>query len=463
MPARASSSPAVRRRLRELFNRNGYARLQNLQRLETEGRLYKKGEEVRFVLFTRTELREVRRLLKAAGFDPGTPYRKTPTQWCQPVYGKKQTARLAGLLFPGSSRLPSKQVSDGPFMNAFNACRLIAFILLCLAVNLRADVPSTVEDTRQALLKIIDRPHVDLAPEVKQEQIDKGIARFHFTYASEAAQRVPGILLVQDQLLHDGKRHPAAIILHGTGGKKEGNLPMLKRLAEKGFLAVAIDGRFHGERGTPADYNAAITKAFAEGGSHPLYYDTVWDVMRLVDYLQSRADVDPQRIGLMGISKGGIETWLTAAADPRIAVAIPCISLQSFQWGLEHEGWKTRVGTVQRGFDAAANTANVSAPDAAFAQRFYDRVIPGIHDRFDGPVMVTLIAPRPLLGISGEKDPINPLPGVKLCEHSAIDAYLQAGAPDKFKLIIEPNAGHTVTPDSQTAAVEWFVKWLRPQ
>jgi len=170
--------------------------------------------------------------------------------------------------------------------------------------------------------------------------------------------------------------------------------------------------------------------------------------------------VDAQRIGLMGISKGGIETWLTAAVDPRISVAVPCIALQSFQWGLEHDAWHRRVGTVQKGFDAAAKGAGVQTPDAQFAQKFYDRLIPGIHEQFDGPQMIKLIAPRPLLGISGEKDPINPLPGVRLCEQSAQDAYQSAGASDKFKLLIEKDAGHTVTPEGQAAAIEWFSRWL---
>lgn len=337
---------------------------------------------------------------------------------------------------------------------------IFPLIVISTCAVLRADAPPTADQTRSAFLAIINRPKLDLAPEQRTEDSENGVARFHFTYASEANVRVPGILLIRAELMGDGKRHPAAIVLHGTGGKKEGNQAMLKRLAEKGIVAVAIDGRFHGERGNAADYNAAIAQAFADGKSHPLYYDTVWDVMRLVDYLQSRPDIDPQRIGLMGISKGGIETWLTAAADPRIAVAIPCISLQSFQWGLEHEGWKTRVGTVRKGFDAAAKAAEVESPDAAFAQMFYDRLIPGIHDRFDGPAMLPLIAPRPLLAISGEKDPINPLPGVRLCEQAAKAAYEKAGASDRFKLIVEPNAGHTVTAESNTAAVEWFTKWL---
>ena len=114
------------------------------------------------------------------------------------------------------------------------------------------------------------------------------------------------------------------------------------------FIAVSIDGRYHGERGKPADYNAAIAKAFAQGGEHPMYYDTVWDVMRLIDYLQTRPDVDGKRIGLIGFSKGGIETWITSAIDTRVACSIPCIGVQSFAWALANDAWHARVGTVQK-------------------------------------------------------------------------------------------------------------------
>ena len=56
---------------------------------------------------------------------------------------------------------------------------------------------------------------------------------------------------------------------------------------------------------------------------HLFYYDTVWDLWRLVDVLEKRADVDPKRIGMPGISMGGTVTWLAASVDERVAVALP--------------------------------------------------------------------------------------------------------------------------------------------
>ena len=345
--------------------------------------------------------------------------------------------------------------------------RLAAFLVVIVGLApaaLRAQ-DLTPEARRERFLKLVDRPRVDPEAKITERSENDGILQYRFEFSSEADQRVPAIALLKSSFTDDGKQHPVAIVLHGTGGKKEGELPVLRKLAAKGIIAVSIDGRFHGERGKPEDYNNAITQAFKDGGAkgHPLYYDTVWDVMRLIDLLQSRPEIDPQRIGLMGISKGGIETWLAAAVDTRIAVAIPCISLQSFEWSLQHDAWQTRVGTVKAGFTAAAKSEGIDQPDATFARKFYDRVIPEIYSTFDAPNMMTLIAPRPLLGVSGDKDPINPLPGAKLCEASAKAAYQKAGAPEKFQLLVEENTAHAVNAKGEAAAIDWFVKWLKPE
>ncbi|HEY8749968.1 MAG TPA: acetylxylan esterase, partial [Tepidisphaeraceae bacterium] len=258
---------------------------------------------------------------------------------------------------------------------------MLFLIAICISISSARAQALKPQERRQQFLKLIDRPRVEPAPEIIEKTESDGVVQYHFTFSSEADQRVPVIALLKQSIIDDGKRHPCAIVLHGTGGKKEGELGILKKLAAKNFVAVSIDGRFHGERGAPADYNGAIAKAFTDGGTHghPLYYDTVWDVLRLVDLLQTRPEIDPDRIGLMGISKGGIETWLAAAADPRIAVAIPCISLQSFEWSLQHDGWQNRVGTFKAAFAQAAKSANVDKPDANFARHFYDRVIPEIY------------------------------------------------------------------------------------
>ncbi len=333
-----------------------------------------------------------------------------------------------------------------------------------VVVRLRREgAPQPAKPARAAFLKVIDRPRVPLAPEVKELGETDGLAQWHFTFAADAEQRVPGILVKQAK---SAGRHPVVVALHGTGGNKEGQLALLKELARLGFIGVAIDGRYHGERTKAgkgaAEYNEAILRAYRTGKEHPFLYDTVWDVLRLIDYLETRADVDAKRIGLIGFSKGGMETYLAAAIDPRVVVAVPCIGVQSFRWALENNAWQSRVGTFQAAINGAAKDTGVVEINADLVRKFYDRVVPGIYNQFDGPEMLPLIAPRPLLVINGDSDPRTPMPGLMECADPARKTYANARAEDKFQLLIQEKTGHAVTPAARQTAIAWFVKWLKP-
>jgi dienelactone hydrolase len=310
---------------------------------------------------------------------------------------------------------------------------------------------------------LIDRPRVALDPKVDAPKADGTFQHFHFSFADAADSRVPGILLKAGS--SSGKM-PVVVALHGTGGNKESQLPLMRELVARGFIAVAIDAPYHGERTKTgkgsAEYQDAILRAFREQHAHPFFYDTVWDVMRLIDFLEARDDVDARRIGLFGVSKGGIETYLAAAVDTRVACAVPCIGVESFRWAIENDAWHSRIGTIQSAFDTAAKESHVEHPDADFVRRFYDRVSPGLAGEFDGPAMLPLIAPRPLLAINGDSDPRTPLPGLKLCTDAAEKAYRDGNASDRFVVRIQEHTAHKVTPESQQAAVEWFVRWLNP-
>lgn len=340
---------------------------------------------------------------------------------------------------------------------------ILPLLLLLVCVQALADAT----DTREALLGLVDRPRVELAPQLREIEAAKGFRKFHFTIAADAEQRIPGHLLKSSDTRFRGKR-PAVIVLHGTGGTKEGNqvVEIARRLATVGFVAITIDGRHHGERTREgsgvAEYYEAIAQAWRTGKEHPFYYDTAWDVTRVVDFLETRNDVDPKRIGLTGISKGGIETYLAAAADKRIAAAAPLIGVQSFKWALDNGQWPARIATIQPAFDAAAADAKQKNPDADFVRTFYDRVVPGIYGQFDGPSMLALIAPRPLLVINSDSDANTPIAGVRLALESARPAYSALNAKDKLVLRIQENTAHVVRPDSIDATVEWFARWLQP-
>ncbi|HEY4414070.1 MAG TPA: hypothetical protein VGO57_00060 [Verrucomicrobiae bacterium] len=75
---------------------------------------------------------------------------------------------------------------------------------------------------REDFLKLIARPTVPLAPEVKALPATNGLIAFHFSFAADAQQRVPGLLL---KLENSTGRRPVVIVMHGTGGRKEDELP----------------------------------------------------------------------------------------------------------------------------------------------------------------------------------------------------------------------------------------------
>ena len=103
----AEVSPDVTERLVELFNRNGYVRWPNPDRRASNPRTYKKGYEVRLVANSLAELREMRRLLRAAGFTPGRPFSEA-RQWRQPLYGRQVVGRFLKLVGCESRRISHK-------------------------------------------------------------------------------------------------------------------------------------------------------------------------------------------------------------------------------------------------------------------------------------------------------------------------------------------------------------------
>jgi dienelactone hydrolase len=326
--------------------------------------------------------------------------------------------------------------------------------------------PDTV---KAAFLKLLDRPKVPL--DVKEGPVSRidGCVLEHLSFAAEKKadgkiERVPTIVLRPEKV--DGKL-PAVIVLHGTGGSKDGQVPFMKELVKRGIIGVAIDARYHGARATggtkPNAYNQAIIRAWqtktGEPMEHPFYYDTCWDIWRTVDYLETRPDVDAKKLGIIGFSMGGIETWLAAAVDERLLASVPAIGVQSFRWSLDNDKWQGRAGTIKAAHEMAAKDLGESAINQRVCRELWSKVIPGILDQFDCPSMVRLFAGRPLLIVSGTKDGNCPYGGAKLAIESAQRAYKEADATDRLRVMVE-EVGHTVTPAQRAAALEWFERWL---
>ncbi|HTU64954.1 MAG TPA: acetylxylan esterase [Steroidobacteraceae bacterium] len=349
-------------------------------------------------------------------------------------------------------------------LSAWLGAALLALQILGAAQAAPADAGA---ETRRAFLKIVERPKPALKHELEEKPTVNGIRKQHLWFQSDKTERVPGYLLLPKAAEFQGRR-PVVIALHGTGGNKDDELVagILWKAVNLGFIGVAIDGRFHGERtkagsGTE-EYIEAISTAFRTGEGHPFYYDTVWDVTRLIDYLVTRKDVDPKRIGLTGISKGGIETYLATAVDKRIAAAVPYIGVQSFKWALDNGQWRARVLTIEDAFTLSASLAGKSPRSADFAREFYAKIVPGIDGKFDGPAMLPLIAPRPLLVVNGDSDANTPIAGVRLAVRAAEPVYAAAKAADRLKLIVQEDTAHHVNSESVDAGIAWFVSYLKP-
>lgn len=351
---------------------------------------------------------------------------------------------------------------------------LLALACWHLAPAARAEEPPAYPPTAEvkaAFLKLLDRPKVPLDPKVAESKVEKDLTSERISLASQKRadgqlERIPCLLVRPTK---PAGRLPVVIVLHGTGGNKEGQKSWLDRLANQGIIGVAIDARYHGERvaggakGREA-YEAAIARAWKaspEEQEHPFYYDTCWDLWRTVDYLVTREDVNPDKIGMIGFSMGGIQTWLAAAVDDRVKVVVPAIAAQSFRWSLEHGEWQGRARTIKLPHDQAAQDLGKEQVDAEVCRALWNKVIPGMTDRFDCPSMLRLFAGRPMLIVSGETDPNCPIGGAKVAFASAEAAYKAAGASDKLKIDVAAGVAHKVTDEQQKMAFDWFVKWLK--
>ncbi len=323
---------------------------------------------------------------------------------------------------------------------------------------------------RQDLGRLLERPKVALDPrftvktlgESDRASVEEG------TFVSEPGKRVPALVVKSAAL---SGRRPAIVVLHGTGRTKEGMRDWLDGFASRGYVTMAIDARYHGAwiaggaHGSQEYNDAAIAAWRSKPGApreYPFWYDSAWDVVRAVDYLVSRSDVDPERIGVMGVSMGGIQTYLAAAIDPRIKAIVPIIATQSMRWSLEHDQWRGRARTIDTAHKVAASDLGESEVNQRVVRELWAKLIPGATDEFDGPSLVRLMAPRPLLILSTENDQNCPLPGAQLAFAQAEAAYRAAGAIDKLTIDVAPNAPHTVVPAHQRLANDWLDRQLRP-
>jgi hypothetical protein len=133
----------------------------------------------------------------------------------------------------------------------------------------------------------------------------------------------PGFYVTSSMFIPEGLQEKAPVILYTSGHtagayRYEPYQHLILNLVKKGFIVFAFDPVGQGERleyynvgsgrsyvgGPTSEHSYAGAQAFITGSSQARYM--IWDGIRAVDYLLSREEVDPERIGITGMSGGGI-------------------------------------------------------------------------------------------------------------------------------------------------------------
>jgi dienelactone hydrolase len=167
----------------------------------------------------------------------------------------------------------------------------------------------------------IDRHYFDgyskdapLDVRIAEETKTAEYARTHFYYKGHLGEEVPALLAMP--LEHQGPV-PAIVFLHGIGQHKEFMDEIAGPFTKAGFAFATFDQYTQGERKDKGLSVLAKADAFR---LRPAY--TVNDSRRMVDYLQTRPDIDPNRIYMVGASYGAITGATAAAFDDRFKAAV---------------------------------------------------------------------------------------------------------------------------------------------
>ena len=179
------------------------------------------------------------------------------------------------------------------------------------------------------------------------------------------------------------------------------------QVVEHGMAAVAIEPLAFGCRRDPVNAKKGLGQKACDpvAGEALLLGQTllgwrIWDVMRTIDWIETRPELDAKRIGCMGPSGGGTATLFSTAMEPRIKVAMVSSYLNTFR-------------------------------DSIFAMNHCtDNYVPGILNWAEMYDVAALIAPRPLFAESGERDNIFPIAASRSSFAKVKAAYEVFGAGD---------------------------------
>jgi dienelactone hydrolase len=195
---------------------------------------------------------------------------------------------------------------------------------------------------------------------------------------------------------HDGYQHDFAV-----------------QLVERGFVVLALEMLGFGHRRDDAARRSGPSQTSCQpaAGAALLLGETmagwrVWDATCAIDLLESRPDVNSERLAIAGISGGGTVGLYAAALDKRIKVAILSCSFCTFR-------------------------------DSIFSiSHCIDNYVPGMLRWFEMADVAAMIAPRGLFCENGNRDEIFPEGAARRAADQTRQAFVVLGASDRFKLEI---------------------------
>ena len=303
--------------------------------------------------------------------------------------------------------------------------------------------------TRETVMKLLGEmpPRPDPAKVKVVSTEDKGtyvLERFEFYNGVDTV--VPGILLIPKK--RSGPV-PAIVGLHGRGSSKESVCTDLENiqcvgpmLAEKGYVVAAIDAYLNGERVGRGPGGKLDKDSTAQEWS--LFKLDVWlgrtlwgmmlrDEQCLIDYLATRPEVNKEQIAATGISMGCTRSYWLAAIDERVKAIVGVACFTRYAELIAHGNLR------KHGI-------------------YY--FVPNMLTHFDTEAIDALVAPRPMLMLSGDQDGGAPTDGIEILERKLGALYRLYGKPDQFRSVIYAGTGHEYLPEMKAEMLAWFAKYL---
>ncbi len=187
-------------------------------------------------------------------------------------------------------------------------------------------------EKRAATIKqgIIDGMKLDKMPDMKgkfNERITNTRKFDGYIVENIILESFPGFYVTGNiyRPIAEGNKLAAVLSPHGHLQDKRLKEDVQQRcavLARMGAVVIAYDMVGHGDSHQVDDHKMPIAMLLQ-----------TWNSKRVLDYLLSRPDVDPKRVGMTGGSGGGTQTFLLTAIDDRITASVPCVQVSAHFFG----------------------------------------------------------------------------------------------------------------------------------